>query len=75
VTTTTAACAVRSWLVNNDQPVPGSRVDHDTVDWDEFRNIMTIASAVQVTVDLWDAPQPDGTIRRYRAINAEQVAS
>jgi hypothetical protein len=65
-----ARCTVTSWLIDGDEPVDGTREDHGQFTWNTFHNIMIVAAGEQVTTDLWDAAQPDGTIRRYRAINA-----
>ncbi|GAA0529400.1 hypothetical protein GCM10010172_07600 [Paractinoplanes ferrugineus] len=66
----TGDCTVRSWLLDaDDVELPGNTTEPTVLSWVDFLDIMRVARAVRRTYDLFDVPQPDGTCRRYRAID------
>ncbi len=66
-------CRTRSWLRYPDgEPLPDGRndaQDHGVRSWADFLDCMTVAGATRPTYDLFDVPQPDGLVRRYRVVN------
>lgn len=68
-------CRISSWLRYPDgEPLPDDRMagqDHGIRAWDEFITDMEQAGATRPTYDLFDVPQPDGTVRRYRAMDVQ----
>lgn len=65
-------CTVRSAIVHTDtrdEFRTSNEIQHGTMPWADFIDMIAVAGGTRPTCDLFDVPQPDGTVRRYRAVN------
>lgn len=69
-------CTVRSFIVladTRDEFLTRDETDHGTMPWADFIDSIVVAGGTRPTFDLFDVPQPDGTVRRYRAVNEGMI--
>ncbi|GAA0493951.1 hypothetical protein Ade02nite_20900 [Paractinoplanes deccanensis] len=65
-------CTVKSFIVvadTRDEFITRDERDHGTMPWADFIDSIAVAGGTRLAYDLFDAPQPDETVRRYRVVN------
>ncbi len=60
-------CTSKSFLLTENGSVRDEQ-QHGTRPWADFIADMEQAGATRLTFDLFDVPQRDGTVRRYRVV-------